>query len=61
MEDCVEAINANLIGSVIPKDPLKEVDHIHFENRFKSRAEAITWLLEWTLDNERAQTEDDKG
>jgi len=60
MEDHVEAVDANVIGAVVLKDPSKEADRIHFKRRFKSRDEAINWLLEWTLDNEQAQAEDKK-
>jgi len=38
-----------LINFVIPEELLVKVDRFRFENHFPSRAGAIKWLLEWSL------------
>lgn len=38
-----------LLTLVVDRELLERLDNFRFENRFRSRAEAIRWLLEWAL------------
>lgn len=35
---------------LLEKDILKRIDDFRFKHRFATRAAAIKWLLEWSLD-----------
>ena len=37
------------LNFVIDRELLNKIDDFQFENRFKSRAAAIKWLLDWAL------------
>lgn len=37
------------LSFVIDVELLKKLDDFQFKNRFKSRAAAIKWLLDWAL------------
>ena len=37
------------LSFVIEEELLKTIDDFQFENRFKTRAAAIKWLLRWAL------------
>jgi len=39
-----------LLNFLIDRELLKRIDDFRFKNRFDSRAAAIKWLLEWSLD-----------
>jgi hypothetical protein len=38
-----------MLTFVIESELLRRIDDFQFENRFKSRAAAIKWLLDWAL------------
>jgi metal-responsive CopG/Arc/MetJ family transcriptional regulator len=38
------------LNFVIDTELLNKIDDFQFENRFKSRAAAIKWLLKWALE-----------
>ncbi len=38
-----------LLNFVIEEDLLEKIDTFRFENRFQHRAEAITFLLKWAV------------
>lgn len=38
-----------MLTFVVPKELLARIDDYRFEHRFRSRAAAIKWLLEWAL------------
>ncbi len=42
--------DTRLINSVMSEDLIKRVDDFRFGNRFNSRAEAMRFLMEWSLD-----------
>jgi Arc/MetJ-type ribon-helix-helix transcriptional regulator len=39
-----------MINIAIPESLLERVEDFRFEQRFKTRAEAIRYLMEWALD-----------
>ena len=41
--------NKPFLNFVIEPELLRKIDDFQFENRFKSRAAAIKWLLDWAL------------
>lgn len=42
--------DSQMLTFVVPKDLLARIDDYRFEHRFRSRAAAIKWLLEWALE-----------
>lgn len=38
------------LNFVVDPNLLKRIDDFRFKNRFATRAAAIKWLLEWSLD-----------
>ena len=52
-------LTSPLLTFVVDKELLDKLDHFRSEHRFRSRAEAIRWLLEWVLDNGATPEEKD--
>jgi len=41
--------DSQMLTFVVPKELLARIDDYRFEHRFRSRAAAIKWPLEWAL------------
>lgn len=52
--------DAKLVNTLIDVDLLARIDDFRFSRRFKSRAAAMKYLLDWALKHDPTPTEKDR-